>query len=70
MERLIKLDGLSCEDCKANVEEIIMNCYGVKSCNVNWERGIGKVKFDEEAITIQEVIQAINRSDSYKALVV
>lgn len=67
MNKVIKIQGLTCGHCVNAVSEIIKNIDGVHQVNVSLP-DTAEVKFDEMKVTLDDIKQAINNSEIYKAL--
>ena len=58
MEKIIKVDGMSCGHCEASVKERLMEIEGIEQVQVNLETK--EVKIKGEKISDKEVEEAID----------
>ncbi len=58
MEKIIKVDGMSCGHCEASVKERLMEIEGIEQVQVNLETKEVKIKGEE--ISDKEVEEAID----------
>ena len=58
MEKIIKVDGMSCGHCEASVKERLMEIEGIDQVQVNLETK--EVKIKGEKISDKEVEEAID----------
>ncbi|MDD7730637.1 MAG: heavy metal-associated domain-containing protein [Ezakiella sp.] len=56
---LIKINGMSCNNCKKSVEEAIKNVKGVKKYNVSLEDGCAEVEGDFNITELKQAIENI-----------
>ncbi len=56
---ILRIDGLLCSFCAANVNGRLEAIDGVQSVNVDLETGIASVKYDEERVGTNELIAAV-----------
>lgn len=56
---LIKINGMSCNNCKKSVEEAIKNVKGVKKYNVSLEDGSAEVEGDFNITELKQAIENI-----------
>ena len=61
------ISGMACAACAKNVEQTIGNLEGVKEAGVNFATEKLHVTYDHEAISIMEIIKAVEKA-GYKAL--
>jgi len=62
----IKIEGMTCAGCAANVESALKQQPGVKSVSVTLEPGQAIVSFDSNQVIVAQLIEAINKL-GYKA---
>lgn len=60
-ESQLKIDGMMCsKGCKGAIEACLNEKEGVTEASVNFEEGTATIAFDNEAISEDEIIEAIN----------
>jgi copper ion binding protein len=57
----IPIEGMSCMSCVANVKQTLSNIDGVREVNVSLKEKKATVKFDNEKITQEQLVAAINK---------
>ncbi|MBU2028647.1 HAD-IC family P-type ATPase, partial [Patescibacteria group bacterium] len=62
----LSLSGMHCASCAVLVERAIKKVKGVKQANVNFAAEKVLVVFDEKAVSVQDIIQAVSHA-GYKA---
>lgn len=63
----LKIQGMSCNHCKAHVSGLISDVDGVNDQQVSLEEGEAIVKFDDSKTNREAIIEAINKSETYTA---
>ena len=53
---------ISCSGCKKHITEAVKSLDGIKSVDVNIEKKTVKVKYDENATTIEKIKEAIEEA--------
>ena len=59
MEKLLSVNGMSCNHCKMAVENALNNLEGVKSVSVNLDEGNVFVHYDEDVVTLGDIRKEI-----------
>lgn len=59
MEHTIGVNGMTCQHCKASVENALKNLAGVNTVEVNLEEGNVKVNYDEDIVTLGDIREEI-----------
>ena len=67
METNLKIEGLSCGHCVNAVDTILKELNGVNNATVSLPDN-ADISFDENKVSLEEIKQAINDSEIYKAL--
>jgi len=67
METNLKIEGLSCGHCVNAVDAILKEVNGVNNATVSLPDNAA-ISFDENKVSLEEIKQAINDSEIYKAL--
>ena len=55
MEKIIKIQGMSCNHCTASVQKALDETKGVESAEVSLEGKCARVIFDENEVTLEEL---------------
>lgn len=63
----LKIKGMTCPSCSASVEKLIDELEGIKTKFVNHATDTGKVEFDEQLVSEDEIIKKINEGH-YKVI--
>ena len=64
-EQTFKIEGMSSQHCKKNVENTLSNLKGIQSFKVKLEEGQALISFDEKQIEIEKIIAAF-KDTSYQ----
>lgn len=59
MEKVIGVNGMTCQHCKKAVETALSNLQGVNHVEVDLEKGNVIVDYDEEVVTLGDIRVAI-----------
>jgi copper chaperone len=59
MEKVIRVDGMSCAHCESAVKNAVSALSGVKSVEVSLEEGTATVSYDDSAVTLDAIKEAI-----------
>ena len=63
----LKVDGMRCQySCTGKVSTVVENIKGVKECNVDFEKGVATVVYDEQKLDSKQIVDALNDETSYK----
>ena len=63
----IKVDGMMCSySCSGKVSTVVQNLKGVKECNVDFEKGIATVLYDDKKLEEKDIVQSLKSNTSYK----
>ncbi len=65
-ERVLKTTGMHCRSCSMLVDMTVGDLEGVQSVETDYVTGDTKLKFDPDAVSVGEIINAI-RSAGYDA---
>ncbi len=58
-EVVLDVKGMTCGGCENKVKTALMNCEGVKACEVNWKEGKAMVKVSKGSVNTAEMIKAV-----------
>tara|TARA_B100000029_G_scaffold440314_1_gene457394 strand:+ start:126 stop:434 length:309 start_codon:yes stop_codon:yes gene_type:complete len=63
----IKVDGMMCGyTCEGKVSKVVQNLKGVKECDVDYEKGIATVLYDDKNLEEKDIVQSLKSNSSYK----
>lgn len=62
IKTIINIDGMHCAACSAAVEKSVGKLKGVDSVSVNLTAGNALICFDENSVTVDEMIKAVNNA--------
>ena len=57
---VLKVEGMTCNHCKAAVENAIRQLSGVESANVDLQKKTVTVQYDESQVSVQQMKEAIS----------
>lgn len=63
----LNIQGMGCGHCEKAVANILKELEGITDSSVSLADNTAKVTFDNEKISQQQIINAINASETYKA---
>jgi copper ion binding protein len=66
VEVVISVEGMTCIGCEFNVENAVNTLDGIIQVKANYQKGEVYVKFEKGKVTVDEIVNAINKS-GYKA---
>ena len=61
-EVTVTIEGMTCTSCAAGVERALAGEEGISDANVSYPEGSGTIKIDEKKISVDELIDKINRT--------
>ncbi len=59
---ILNVDGMHCAACSAAVERAVNKLEGIESCSVNLTGGNALISFDENVVSTDKMIEAINNA--------
>ena len=59
----LNITGMHCKSCRMLLEDSIGDLKGVASVNVSVEKGTALIEFDESAVALKQIKQAIEQDD-------
>ena len=63
----VKVDGMMCGySCAGKVSKVVQNLKGVKECDVDFEKGIATVLYDDKKLEEKDIVQSLKSNTSYK----
>ena len=63
----LKITGMTCAGCASHVYKVLSETKGVLDNSVEYPGNIAIVKYDEDIISPEEIIKAIEKNTSYTA---
>ena len=67
----LKVDGMMCGySCSGKVNTVVQNLKGVKDCNVDFEKGMAIVVYDDKKIEEKDILESLENKTSYKVTLV
>ena len=64
----LKVDGMKCSySCSGKVSKIVQNMKGVKKVDVDFEKGIATVKYDDKKTAVKDIVDGLNNKTLYQA---
>ena len=67
----IKVDGMMCSySCSGKVSTVVQNLKGVKECNVDFEKGIATVLYDDKKLEEKDIVESLKDETTYKVSLV
>ena len=67
----LKVDGMKCGySCSGKVSTVVQNLKGVKDCNVDFEKGMATVVYDDKEIEEKDILESLEDKTSYKVTLV
>ena len=67
----LKVDGMKCGySCSGKVSTVVQNLKGVKDCNVDFEKGMATVVYDDKKIEEKDILESLEDKTSYKVTLV
>ncbi len=58
---IIKIDGMTCKHCVANITEDVSEIDGVSAINISLEDKNASVSFDENVVNIDDIMAIIKK---------
>ena len=62
VKKTLKLDGLDCGSCCMMIDDCLEELEGVASSNTSYAKQVCEVEFDEEKISEEDVVSAVENS--------
>lgn len=60
--KILKIAGMHCSSCAMNIDFDLEDLDGVKSAKTHYAKSLTEVKFDDEKITVKNVIDQIKKT--------
>ncbi|WP_066759393.1 mercuric transport protein MerTP [Crocinitomix algicola] len=65
-EASLTVEGMTCTGCEHSVNHALTSTEGVIEASSSYETGIATVKFDKSKVTMEELVDAIEKETGYK----
>ena len=62
IKKKLKIEGMHCTSCAMNIDFDLEDLEGVKKCQTNYAKQESEVEFDEEKITLNQVLKQIEET--------
>jgi len=63
----IKVDGMQCSySCAGKVTSVVQKMDGVKECNVDFDKGMATVVFDDQKLETKDIVEGLKNNTSFK----
>ncbi|MFQ5787967.1 MAG: heavy-metal-associated domain-containing protein [Thermodesulfobacteriota bacterium] len=69
-EITLKVDGMTCKMCPITIKTAIKKLDGVENADVSYNDKEAKVLYQQDKVTVDEIITAIENAGNYKATTV
>ena len=67
----VKVDGMVCSySCSGKVSSIVQKIDGVKECNVDFDKGIATIKYDDTKIEQKDIVKGLESNSKFKATLI
>lgn len=66
VKKILKIEGMHCSSCAMNIDFDLEDLEGVKSARTNYAKQESEVEFDEEKVSLEQVLEQI-KNTGYKA---
>lgn len=63
----LEISGMTCDHCAVSIEKLLEKKKGILSKKVSYAKSKSEVSFDTEVISKEEIINAVNQGNHYKA---
>ncbi len=58
----VKVSGMTCRPCAVGVRAMLNRVKGVKSANVDADKSLATIVYDDSQVTEQQLVEAINKT--------
>jgi copper chaperone CopZ len=62
----LKIEGMGCQACEAEVNQVLFKLSGVIDASTSYEKGEAKVKYDKTKNSIHNLAATIEKETGYK----
>ncbi|MDO8429317.1 MAG: heavy-metal-associated domain-containing protein [Candidatus Daviesbacteria bacterium] len=67
VKKKLKIEGMHCTSCAMTIDMDLEDLVGVESSDTSYAKEITEVKFEEEKVNMDDIVQVIEKS-GYKAI--
>ena len=68
IKKKLKIEGMHCASCSLNIDWDLEDLAGIKSAKTSYHSQECEVEFDEEQLSVEEVIKTIQKT-GYQAVI-
>jgi copper chaperone CopZ len=62
----IEIEGMHCGNCQRYITGLLADTEGVLEHKVDFKEGLAEITFSPQVIGLDEIVELINQTDSYK----
>lgn len=62
-KKILLIEGMTCVNCQNRIEQALRNTAGISKVNVSYNKGQAEVEFDNEILTLEQIIDIIQDLD-------
>lgn len=62
-KKVLLIEGMTCVNCQNRIEQALRNTTGISKVNVSYNKGQAEVEFDNEILTLEQIIHIIQDLD-------
>lgn len=62
-KKVLLIEGMTCVNCQNRIEQALRNTAGISKVNVSYNKGQAEVEFDNEILTLEQIIHIIQDLD-------
>ena len=64
---VIPVEGMTCGGCCVKVETAVKDVDGIVAAKADYEKGRATVTYEEDKVTVEQIVKLINDKTSFKA---
>ena len=68
-EEIFKIDGMTCGGCANKVINAVASLDGVNSCDVNVEKGIANISFEDDIVTKATILKTLTDKTNFSCTI-
>lgn len=62
VKKKLKIEGMHCSSCAMSIDFDLEDLEGIKTAKTNYAKQESEVEFDEEKLTIEDIIKQVNKT--------
>jgi copper chaperone CopZ len=62
VKRTFQIEGMHCTSCAMNIDFDLEDIEGIKSAKTNYAKQVSEVEFDEDKITVDEILSSVKKT--------